>query len=67
MGGYYDKTIGGWLPDEEKTVNVSGTVWVKYTFNDIEVPEDIDVEEDIKENLYEYISDADYEIEDIDV
>lgn len=57
MKSYYDNTIGGWLPNEEKTKEISGSVTVTYTFKDIEVPEDwndVDIEQDIKANLSEY-------------
>lgn len=56
-------------PPEEKTINISGSVYVKYTFEDVEIPASwsmSDIEQDIKENLSEY-TDGDYEIEDIEI
>ena len=57
MNGYYDKTIGGWLPNEEKTKEISGALTITYSFKNVEVPEDwddADIERDIRENLSEY-------------
>ena len=57
MNGYYDNTIGGWLPNEEKTKEISGVLTITYSFKNVEVPEDwdyADIERDIRENLSEY-------------
>ncbi|MBQ3298601.1 MAG: hypothetical protein IJA94_06685 [Bacilli bacterium] len=57
-------------PPEEPTKEISGTIYVKYTFKDVEVPKNWDLEDiidDIKMNLSDYTSDAEEEIEDIDV
>lgn len=69
MNGYYDNTIGGWLPNEEKTREISGVVTITYSFKNVEVPEDwddTDIERDIRENISEYsetLEDIEVELE----
>ena len=53
-------------PKEEKTKEISGTITITYTFDNVEVPEEWsygDIIEDIKENTSEYKEN----FEDIDI
>ena len=56
-------------PTYEETKIVKGTICIEYNF-EVELPSNWDnekIQEDIKNNLSEYISDSDYEIADIDI
>ena len=63
--GYYDKTIGGWFPNEEETKTISGYVTITYKF-EREVPVNWDNEE-IEQDIKDYLEDYQEELVDIDI
>lgn len=67
-----DSFAGGTYPEppEEETKYVSGTIYIRYDFKDVEVPkkwEDEQIKEDIYENISDYIYSSREIIEEIEV